>query len=494
MVFQDLSNNDNDPYTTQAATAFMGDLLGSSIKPTGPTVGLISKWALKLNDIIIFRACIRATCAPLGSGLPRVSDPPLIAYRKAISDELSSYLKTTSSGQEQSIDWNYWLQDLDQANNMATEFDAFCTTFKSSTEHQPLLASLKAWADPICDRKLKAKSQLTLSDQDYLVRTLKSRSADSEWVLQNFLPIAVPRFDRFLLWELLHSISQERHGTFKNSKELYRCMIEHGREQLSLCGNDIIAKPYCSNRGYGYWNPSKRFVTLLEESFMNGAGQEALGLLEQSCKGIVDERQTWSSVHPHDLRATFLEPLTRALESYRVPPVPPVQDLFEVALKDVFHRSIMPRPVQLNGWVHEKVACSMGSNCSTCRELNSVLQDPNQKEWHFPAEECWRQHLESRLSDRIYSFQTLKDRSPHTLVVTKLGTNYDKALRSWNQGVQQVEHNVSWIRRDYLRCLLGDHKYNELIMLERPSPENTVTRRQGDEHSEQPDAKRMRPS
>ena len=115
IVFQDLSNNENDPYTIQAATAFMNDLLGSSIKPTGPTVGLISKWALKLNDITTFRACIRATCASLGSGSPHVNDTPLITYRKVISDELSSYLRTTSNGQEQSIDWNYWSVNLSTA-------------------------------------------------------------------------------------------------------------------------------------------------------------------------------------------------------------------------------------------------------------------------------------------------------------------------------------------------------------------------------------------
>jgi len=115
MGFQDLSKNKNDPYTIQAATTFMSDLLGSSIKPAGPTVGLISKWALKLNNIVIFRACIRATCAPLGSGPPHVNNLPLTAYRQAISDELSSYLRTTSDGQEQSIDWNYWSVKLSTA-------------------------------------------------------------------------------------------------------------------------------------------------------------------------------------------------------------------------------------------------------------------------------------------------------------------------------------------------------------------------------------------
>lgn len=199
-------------------------------------------------------------------------------------------------------------------------------------------------------------------------------------------------------------------------------------------------------------------------------------------------------MNPHYLRTNFLEPLTMALESYSVPPVPPVQDFFEVALRDVFHRSIMTRPVQLNGWAHEKVACLIGPNCSTCRELNYFLEDPNQKEWHFPAEKRWRQHVESQLRDPIYPLQTLKGRSPHTLVVTKLGTNYDKALRTWKKAIQQVDHNVSWMRRDYLRCLLSDHKYGELIMLGKPSPENTGTIRQVCEDYEQPGAKRMRPS
>ena len=197
-------------------------------------------------------------------------------------------------------------------------------------------------------------------------------------------------------------------------------------------------------------------------------------MLEQSCKRFVEERQNWSSVTPHYLRTSFLEPLVMALESYSVPPVPPVQDFFEVALRDVFHRSIMTRPVQLNGWAHEKVACMIGPNCSTCRELNYFLEDPNQTVWHFPAEKHWREHAESQLRDPIYSLQTVKARSPHTLVVTKLGTNYDKALRMWNQAIQQVDHSVSWMRRDYLRCLLGDYKKASLSCLEdqaRKTPE-----------------------
>jgi hypothetical protein len=76
------------------------------------------------------------------------------------------------------------LKDLVQANNKATEFDAFCTIFKSSARHEPLVESFAAWAVPIGDKKLASQTIWTLSDEKYLFRVLITRNADSEWVLQ----------------------------------------------------------------------------------------------------------------------------------------------------------------------------------------------------------------------------------------------------------------------------------------------------------------------
>jgi hypothetical protein len=67
MVCQDLANNRNDPSTKQVATAFMGDVLNSRVKPKAEIVGLISKWALELDNIEMFRACVRTTYTSVGS-------------------------------------------------------------------------------------------------------------------------------------------------------------------------------------------------------------------------------------------------------------------------------------------------------------------------------------------------------------------------------------------------------------------------------------------
>jgi hypothetical protein len=312
----------------------------------------------------------------------------------------------------------------------------------------------------------------------------------------SFLPTVVPRFHRSLLWSFLRSITAGRFGPFKNSRELYKCIIEYGKGQLSLCGNDIISNSIVSthnfeNHDYDHRTPCKKFVRMISESYMHGAGQEALGLLEQSYKRLVKERRAWLSVSAHYLRIDFLEPLVIALETYNVPPVPAIREFFEVALRDICHQPVMTQPVQLIGWAHEKVFCTSLPNCS-CRELNCFLENPQQQVWHFPALLTHRRHVECQLTDPIYSLQTAKDRSPHTLVVTKLGTNYDRTFRIWKQGAQEVAHSLSWMRRDYVKLLLGEEGYNALVMLGEPSQENAGTTSQAYKDPVQPGAKRRR--
>lgn len=112
MMFQDLANHRHDTNTKQAATDFMNEILHCIIKPQGPTVGLISRWALELNNIAMFHNCVRATYAPLDSRPSVVDDSPLPTYREAISTELVKHLRTHYNGQEQDIDWDYWYAKL----------------------------------------------------------------------------------------------------------------------------------------------------------------------------------------------------------------------------------------------------------------------------------------------------------------------------------------------------------------------------------------------
>lgn len=108
MVCQDLANNRNDPSTKQVATAFLEDVLKSGVKPKAEIIGLISKWALELDNIEMFRACVRATYTSVGSRPNHINAFPFYVYRKAISKELVDHLRTHWDGKEQGIEWEYW--------------------------------------------------------------------------------------------------------------------------------------------------------------------------------------------------------------------------------------------------------------------------------------------------------------------------------------------------------------------------------------------------
>ncbi|KAL6923383.1 hypothetical protein FSST1_000657 [Fusarium sambucinum] len=476
MVLQDLANNRDDAYTKQAAAGFVDNVLRCSTEPQEQIVRLILKWALELDIIAMFRPCVQATYAPPGPRAPTGDRSPHYVYAKAVSDELISHLRAHNDGQEHTIDWDYWFKDFDQAIDIATEFDAFCAIFKSFAKHEPLVESFKAWAVPIGDKKLASQTIWNLSDESYLLRVLITRNADSEWVLQ---------------------------------RELYKCIIEHGKGQLSLCGNDIlvqeggqmgfpntnfIIKPAINihNDDLDHQTTYKKFLRMIKESYIHGAGQEALGLLQQSCQRLVEEKQIWSSLSVYHLMNNFLEPLVIVLETSNVPPAPAIHQLFEVALQDVVHQPIITLPVQLMGWAHEKAFCPSLPNCSPCQSLNAFLENPQQQIWYFPATKVLRQHVERHLTDPIYSLQTIKDRSPHTLVVTKLGTHYDKSLRDWQQKAQQISHSIRGLRRDYMKSLLGEEKYNALVMIGQPGQGNIGTTGQANGNYAQKDAKRRR--
>ncbi|QPC72560.1 hypothetical protein HYE68_003312 [Fusarium pseudograminearum] len=505
MVLRDLANNRDDAYTKQAAAGFIDNVLLRSREPQGPIVRLISKWALELNNIAMFRTCVQATYAPLTPTAQKSHRP---VYAKAISDELINHLRTRYAGQENTIDWDYWFKDFNQAIDIATEFDTFCYIFVSSITCEPLRNSFKAWASPIYDKKLASQTLWTLSDEKYILRLIEKRN---KWALQSFLPKFVPRFHRSLLWALLHSITSGRFKRFKNSKELCKCIMKHGKGQLSLCGNDIMEvvntpPGFCRNNltpGHAvdthhseaddpdHRTSFKKFIRMVQESYINGAEQEALGFLQQSCQRLVDERQVWSSVSASYLVNNFLEPLVAIFEAWKVPPTPAIHQFFETALRDVIHKRITTRPVQLTGWAHEKVVCPVLHDCNPCRSLNTFLENPQQQIWCIQAAQIIRRHVEDQLTDPHYSLKTTREGVPYTLVVTKLGTNYDKTSRIWQHQAQQVAQIIYALRRDYVKALLGEDKYKALVIIE-PSQENAGTTSQENGNYAQSNTKRRR--
>lgn len=80
-------------------------------------------------------------------------------------------------------------------------------------------------------------------------------------------------------------------------------------------------------------------------------------------------------------------------------------------------------------------------------------------------------HLQHHLKDLIYSLKVMEAGSKVQLMVTKLGSNFDKELRDWQKAFGEVGSKLSGLRGDYLKGLLGNEKYQEPVLLGKPGQE-----------------------
>ncbi|KAM5348797.1 hypothetical protein ACJ41O_008620 [Fusarium nematophilum] len=502
MVCRDLGKSRDHGYTRSAAVGVLAKAAVGNFRLRPTTFGLMTKWALELGETQLLRVCLRTPSGidNRGSNLGMASSQYTGSYEVGrtlsswsgygstggseyrqeheaqVLKELIDHLNRNYAGKENTVDWDRLLQGINTDETRIGTLEAFCERFRPLIQSKLLQESFVSWSRSALDKKLESQANWTAHDQLFALNTLKSRCSDTEWVLQRFLPMMVPRADRNLLWALLHSFSAEQSTVFTNAKDLYLCVFRHSGQRLCILEGDLgVGRPFGAPIG-SHHTPCSKFFRMLEESHAIGVGKEALELLEKSCARLVENKHAWSRSDDHDLTTNLLVPLIAVLEKLRVSPVQPVQQFLEVALRDKIHARINTRPVKLEGWAHEPVGCNASDRCRDCPDLNQFLTSPTERTWHFSAGAPRRSHIEMVLPNANCSKTTLKNKSPHTLVVTKTGTHYDRALELWRVAYQDVEHTVGRMRSEYLKGFIGEDKYLELILLQKPGQEDLCSR------------------
>lgn len=78
-----------------------------------------------------------------------------------------------------------------------------------------------------------------------------------------------------------------------------------------------------------------------------------------------------------------------------------------------------------------KSSCWNETECKDFQWLDAFLKDPKQQIWEYSINRTQLNHLEYHLKDPIYSLKKMEADSTVQLTITKLGTNFGKALRDW---------------------------------------------------------------
>lgn len=204
--------------------------------------------------------------------------------------------------------------------------------------------------------------------------------------------------------------------------------------------------------------PEKRITNTVSSSKWHiGYGAS----LERNAKKIEDM--------PSLFATEVLESLVDVAEKHNFPPLPSLEGLFEV----IFRKYIIvgaptypPKPV---GWAHKPRRCTPYRDCPHCTELNRLLCANDQAQARFQQPANFRTHIERQLPKEFFRCES--GPSPnggcYTLIITKLGTEYQDDLNQFLQKVARLDESVRVFARDYVQKLLGDELYRELILLEK---------------------------
>ena len=261
--------------------------------------------------------------------------------------------------------------------------------------------------------------------------------------------------------------------------EMYKYILETAGSTLVLQPNDLKPISKYSLNSSGGWSQDvleyeKLFLRMIEEGYLNEAGDEAFKVLEASFLRLQSTAAAWRcEIRDTNITKDFLLPLLKGLEKYNVQATSEIRWFYTECLQE-FHKAIPKQPNGgLQGWAHRPRKCTNsyrtmglgGETCKDCQALNTFLKSRTEKTWHFQAGEPRRKHVTHDLTSEFFKLETTKNSVPHTLVVTKREPESNRAKKEYAKATRIVETEVKPLRCDYLKELLGEDKYEELVML-----------------------------
>ncbi|KAI1771894.1 hypothetical protein F4818DRAFT_444892 [Hypoxylon cercidicola] len=456
--------------------------------PDGALLSEVVAMAVKLQRMTLFNV---AVCASLRSP----------TRQKLVFTTVAQLIdETFRKDPGTPVDWNFWL------GGVATQLVKYplqilagiLPQLDSLVQHEDLKTSFQDWKKPIPQRAVENKSMLDINDCDFLIGLLTARFNDSTWLADWFIPILASRGSKSkpLIYGILGAVYHiHEHNTLPDAKYVFQCVIEGCKKTLALQIGDL-PKPSWSTKEHKFQcaeaTSLRGFITVIHQGFGIGLSRQITELLENSCVNIYQSRSKAKYSCPIIVRY-FLLNLTSALDKHNVPPLESVRDMYITLLRNVLITSPPKRPRKPPGWKHKPLACT--PYCSDCKELNAFLTDSKAQTCEFRMPEKRRRHLQDQLPPGFFQCRTEKDHSPYKLVITKTGREYEESLKQYYNGLGELTKRVDKLQCEYVKSLLGDDLYQELVLLKDivgPEGMQQTNKRKADEELEGSSASRPR--
>lgn len=128
--------------------------------------------------------------------------------------------------------------------------------------------------------------------------------------------------------------------------------------------------------------------------------------------------------------------------------------LFRTVLSSYINTYVQPAPQKPTGSERPPRGC--GLYCDDCVKLDAFLKNPGQAQARFRVKAKRRDHLEDRLRQSYCSTETITSGTPYTLVVKKMGMEWENKMKEWKQRCGVALKVVEAIGFEKLRGFLGE--------------------------------------
>ncbi|KAH8811098.1 hypothetical protein F5884DRAFT_781170 [Xylogone sp. PMI_703] len=456
-----------DSATKTSALSFMRKALQRNKNTPGITSSVIAQWAIKMNDDPLYQEAVKASI--IGTSMNHET-------LKVVSHHLDSCF----SDKPDAVVWDKWIGEMMNGVITLDGASSVLNSLEPLLQSQPLRSSFRHWALEKIYSRLQNKAQLFPADFGFIIDAIKSRRNDSEWIMTNLLPALTSSGTRELLYQILSAIfiMRTRPDFAAVEKKLFQSILESCYQKLSIGQGDFPAQPqFRSDQMVTYHRPSEelhkssplaQFTTLVDQSLSLRFPEQAVQLIEETTKSFSNKPTNWQGCNI-SLTSTveFMNSVSTVLENQEVPVSDTLKSFFETLALHGIRKNLPTPPQKLPGWSHKPHKCHNGISCKDCESLNEFLVSTTEKVWRFPAAERRRSHIEHSLDRKLFKLETdRRGRTPYTLVVTKLGREYATDFARFQGTLQNLDKILAPLRRLFMRQVLGDSNYREMVMLE----------------------------
>ncbi|RYP65001.1 hypothetical protein DL771_008498 [Monosporascus sp. 5C6A] len=510
MVNKDLLAHFNDALVRSHATDFMDTLLQNGSRVDNTILALVLLNARKLGHGALFRKAIQAAISPRRRHeAPGVFYPTSMgrnSYNTFDMDRVKALLPTIGNICNQifnprASDWEECLGELVIGLPSLEHVFSALDTVEGLLARDELKQSFLQWRSSADMYRFDNKDSLGSDDLDFILNLITSKADDDEWINSRLAPKLKECAERALLYKLLDGLFRKgEKNELARAEAIARRVLDATLPKLRLEIDDFSTSMVENQPHDAYpqalsWDyrtcAVANFVRYLDLFLRYDFRDLSQQLLEISCDHIVESLRNRSSkpgagpsgivrsapekieYMPSFFVREFLESVVDIAEKHQLPEIPSLRKLFEILFRRYILVGLPIFPPPPPGWAHKPRWCraQYGRDpCPPCAELNQFLAASDQVQARFTNSQTYRDHIKKQLTSQFFRWWTEPSsvRGVHsTLVVTKLGTEYAEDVQQFLRSVATIEEGVRVFARDYVRRLLGEELYRELILLEK---------------------------